>query len=186
MEIKTFEQKISKNIEEVKRTIINKPGLLSTRIATRLYRAPEVIIYEKHYFKQMDIWSAGVIMADLFKYISKPCEDPTDPQYKRRNSLQVFNGSHCFPVSPRGAKMEDDGFPTTDGHVLDSIFDILGTPSDLDLSFITDENAWVYMKKFKPRPQANLQKIFNEISPEGIHLMTQMLQFNPFLRPTVE
>ena len=61
----------------------------------------------------------------------------------------MFHGSHCFPISPRNAKMEADGFPTTEGHVLDSIFDILGTPSDLDLSFITDENAFIYMKKFK-------------------------------------
>jgi hypothetical protein len=41
-----------------------------------------------------------------------------------------------------------DGFPTTEGHVLESIFDFLGTPTDIDLSFITDENAWIYMKKF--------------------------------------
>jgi hypothetical protein len=51
-------------------------------------------------------------------------------------------------VSPRDARIEIDGFPTTEGHVLESIFDFLGTPSDLDLSFITDENAWIYMKKF--------------------------------------
>jgi hypothetical protein len=56
--------------------------------------------------------------------------------------------------------------------VLDSIFDLLGTPSDLDLSFITDENAYIYMKKFKARPRANLPKVFNKVSPEGIHLMT--------------
>jgi len=29
-----------------------------------------VIILEKHYYKEMDIWAVGVIMADLFKYIS--------------------------------------------------------------------------------------------------------------------
>lgn len=55
-------------------------------------------------------------------------------------------------MSPRGAYLEDDGFPTTNGHVLDSVFDLLGSPTELDLSFITDENAYVYMKKFKQRP----------------------------------
>jgi len=27
-----------------------------------LYRSPEVIIYEKHYHKSIDIWSAGVVL----------------------------------------------------------------------------------------------------------------------------
>jgi hypothetical protein len=52
--------------------------------------------------------------------------------------------------------MEVDGFPTTEGHVLESVFDLIGTPNDLDLSFITDDSAYTYIKKFKQRPPANL------------------------------
>jgi serine/threonine protein kinase len=57
---------------------------LSTHIATRLYRSPEVIILEKHYYKSMDIWSCGVILGDLFKYI---CQDGTEPTDKKKRSL---------------------------------------------------------------------------------------------------
>ena len=100
----------------------------------------------------MDIWSCGVIMADLFKYISTPINDHDMDGGKLKNQLQIFYGTHCFPVSPRGVKIEADNFPATEGHVLDSIFDLLGTPNDIDLSFISDENALFYMKKFKERP----------------------------------
>lgn len=55
-------------------------------------------------------------------------------------------------MSPKNARIEEDGFPTTEGHVLESVFDLIGTPSDLDLSFISDENAWKYMRKFAHRP----------------------------------
>jgi len=84
-ELKSFENQVQRNVDEIKKTIVNIDGKLSTRIATRLYRAPEVIIYEKHYFKPMDIWGCGVIMADLFKFIS-PNAPPIDPS-KKTNKL---------------------------------------------------------------------------------------------------
>jgi serine/threonine protein kinase len=59
---------------------------LSTHIATRLYRSPEVIILEKHYFKALDVWAAGVIMGDLFKYAGYDITKDTfmsDPNVKR-------------------------------------------------------------------------------------------------------
>jgi serine/threonine protein kinase len=62
-------EKIFGHINEIKKSITCKPSRLSTHIATRLYRSPEVIIYEKHYYKSLDIWSCGVIMAELFRYI---------------------------------------------------------------------------------------------------------------------
>lgn len=140
-------------IEDVKESLTQHKRRLSTHIATRLYRSPEVIILEKHYYKSMDIWSCGVIMADLFKYI---CQDGAETTDKKKRSLQIFNGGHCFPLSPKRVVFDPDGLPSTEGDVLESVFDLIGTPSDLDLSFITDVHALAYTKKFRPRPQANL------------------------------
>jgi serine/threonine protein kinase len=39
---------------------------LSPHVQTRPYRSPEVILYEQHYFQAIDIWSAGVVFAELF------------------------------------------------------------------------------------------------------------------------
>jgi hypothetical protein len=69
---------------------------------------------------------------------------------------------------------------------LDSIFDLIGTPDEADLSFITDEQAKSYVRKFKKRPRANFKEVFPKISSEGLYLLQQMLQFNPFMRPSVE
>jgi mitogen-activated protein kinase 1/3 len=70
--------------------------------------------------------------------------------------------------------------------VLDSIFDLIGTPTETDIAFICDQQAANYIRKFTPRPKPNLKEIFSCVSEEGIHLLTQMLQFNPYMRPTVE
>lgn len=106
----------------------------------------------------MDIWSCGVIMAELFAYI---CQADNS---KLTGNLEIFHGSHCFPLSPKSVNFDPDGLPKTDGDILESIFDLIGTPSDLDLAFITDQDARSYIKKFKKRPEANLYDIFPQIS----------------------
>ena len=47
---------------------------LTDHITTRPYRAPEVILLEKHYHKAVDIWAFGIIIYELFKYISEKRE----------------------------------------------------------------------------------------------------------------
>ena len=43
------------------------------------------------------------------------------------------------------------GLPETEGHIMEMIFDLLGTPSEADQSFVTDSLARAYLKKFKTR-----------------------------------
>jgi len=137
----------------------------------------------------MDIWAVGVIMADLFKYI---CGNQTSSTSfgsivePKRPTLQIFKGSHCFPLSPKKVQFEADGLPATKGDVLESIFDLIGTPTETDIAFVSDQQAAGYIRKFTPRPRAELASIFPIVSKEGHHLLTQMLQFNPYLRPNVE
>jgi serine/threonine protein kinase len=75
---------VFRNIEDVKKSIFTQKRKLSTHIATRLYRSPEVIVYEKHYYKSLDIWSAGVIMGDLFRYICMG-EEPVETNNNHKN-----------------------------------------------------------------------------------------------------
>ena len=56
-------------------------------------------------------------------------------------ALQIFSGSHCFPLSPKKVVFDADGLPSTEGDVLESIFDLIGTPDETDLAFITDIQA---------------------------------------------
>jgi len=39
--------------------------------------------------------------------------------------------------------------------LLESIFDLIGTPEEADMAFITDAQAQKYIRKFKTRPRAN-------------------------------
>lgn len=46
----------------------NKDGefpLISDYIATRWYRAPEILLGSQSYSKKVDIWSAGCILAEI-------------------------------------------------------------------------------------------------------------------------
>jgi serine/threonine protein kinase len=38
---------------------------LSHQVATRQYRAPELLFASRHYTTAVDLWSAGVVMAEL-------------------------------------------------------------------------------------------------------------------------
>ncbi|KAL3320116.1 Mitogen-activated protein kinase 1 [Cichlidogyrus casuarinus] len=42
-------------------------GILTEYVATRWYRAPEIMLNSKGYSKSIDIWSVGCIMAEMFR-----------------------------------------------------------------------------------------------------------------------
>jgi serine/threonine protein kinase len=43
----------------------NKKRSLSSRVGTRWYRAPEIILMEPHYDQAADMWSIGCIVYEL-------------------------------------------------------------------------------------------------------------------------
>lgn len=70
---------------------------------------------------------------------------------------------------------DQDGLPQTDGDLLDSIFDLIGTPQKEDWKFISDNFAIDYLKKFKVRPPRDLYQELPNIEPEGIKLLQSIL-----------
>lgn len=121
-----------------------QPRVLSSRISTRLYRAPEVILMEKHYHTPLDIWAAGVILAELFQKIENQFNPLPGQDY------HVFKGKHCFPLSPGDRiQFEEDALPDTKNDVLRSICELIGPPHSSDLEFITDPTALKYLAKFQ-------------------------------------
>ena len=154
---------------------------LTSHVATRFYRAPELILMEKDYGKEVDIWSTGIIFGELLNTLEQNC-----PDFKRRKCL--FPGKHCFPLSPnKNGDIDDIGIPISQKNdQLDLVFNMIGSPSEDDMSFVTDEKAVKYLQKFTERPPVNLRERYPQGSDEALDLLTQMLQFNPFNRPTVE
>lgn len=83
---------------------------MSDHVTSRSYRAPEIVLLEKHYYKAVDIWSAGVVMADLFKYLSN-IESISKSSQKYKCSLQIFSSQRCFPLSPKNVLFDADDLP---------------------------------------------------------------------------
>ena len=53
-------------------------GILTEYVATRWYRAPEIMLNSKGYTKSIDIWSVGCILAEML------------------SNRALFPGKHCI------------------------------------------------------------------------------------------
>ena len=78
---------------------------MSGQIMTRWYRAPEIISTEKHYDKSIDIWSCGVILAELLLISNHLRKHKTRSEYSHSKS-HVFPGNSCYPMSPHEAERD--------------------------------------------------------------------------------
>ena len=153
---------------------------LTGHVVTRWYRAPELILLEKDYGPGIDIWSVGCIFAELLSMMKENA-----PTYMDRSPL--FPGSSCFPLSPdHKVVVKKHGFPVGQSDQLNVIFDVIGTPSEEDYSFVTDAKALEYLASFTERPRVDLKKMYPAAGDEAIDLLNKMLVFNPYFRPKLE
>lgn len=78
-------------------------------------------------------------------------------------------------------------FPFSDKDQLNVIMDVLGTPTEEDLSFVTDQTALTYLAEFPTHNnKIDFKKMFPYANDQCLDLMKIMIQFNPFFRPSVE
>lgn len=165
------------NTRELRR---NMKRQLTGHVVTRWYRAPEIILLEKDYGPAVDTWSVGCIFAELLSMIKENA-----PTYQDRHPL--FPGTSCFPLSPdHKACVKKGSFPASNSDQLNVIFDVIGTPTEEEMSFVTDAKALEYLKSFSPRPRIDLKTRYPAASDDAIDLLNKMLVFNPFYRITVD
>jgi len=65
------------------------------------------------------------------------------------------------------------------------ILDVLGTPAEEDLKFVTNRDALEYLMSLKKREKVPFAKIYPNATPMALDLMDKMLQFNPDKRTSV-
>jgi len=153
---------------------------LTSHIASRWYRAPEVILLEKSYTTSIDIWGAGCVFAELLQMING-----NRAGYLDRRPL--FPGSSCFPLSPQlkpGSDIEIEHF--SPGDQLMTICKILGSPIGDMTNFITDKGAKEYLQLLPYHDKTDLFLLFPECNEEEIDLLTKLLSFNPQQRITAK
>ena len=66
------------------------------------------------------------------------------------------------------------------------IFEVLGTPEEADIAFVTDQKALAYLMSFQPVQRVDLQQKYPGADEESIDLLNKMLQINPYFRISVE
>ena len=161
---------------------MKKQQVLSVHVVSRWYRAPELILIETDYSEAIDVWSVGCIFAELMMMMKSNSKNFMD-------RVPLFPGKFCFPLSPPGSKnikVNEYGFPNEKTDQLNVIFDVIGTPKDEDMSFVTDKNGVLYLKSLKKRQKQNLKSKYPGSSDEAIDLLEKMIKFNPNERITVQ
>jgi serine/threonine protein kinase len=71
-------------------------------------------------------------------------------------------------------------------HQLYTIVNVLGSPSEEDIAFISHESAKKVIREMGNRPKMPLRKHFPECTPSALDLLERMLVFNPEKRITVD
>ena len=102
---------------------------MTTHVASRWYRAPELILTKKDYDAGIDMWSLGCILGELIKF--------SDPYRAETKDFPLFRGTSCYPLSPCDEMLSQE---KSDKHIVSSkdqlnvILEALG-PQD-NLSFL--------------------------------------------------
>ena len=169
----TFAQNLSVSAGELP----SLKSCLTLHVATRWYRAPELILMENSYGTAVDIWSLGCIFAELLQTLSNSGLD-----YRRREAL--FPGSSCFPLSPIEKDLYTGPF---DVDQMQTICNVLGKIPESDLAFITNEDARQYMEAIKGSKEGScLNKMYSYAPSHALDLLHKLLQFNPTKRITAK
>lgn len=186
-----IEEEKQKNEEEKKKDLTKKlirtkdmrknmKRELTGHVVTRWYRAPELILLEKDYGPAIDMWSVGCIFAELLGMMKESA-----PTYLDRKPL--FPGKSCFPLSPdKHVKEERKGFPFSKNDQLAVIFEVIGTPSEEDKSYVTDQKALEYLEAFPNNKKKDLATLYPGAGAEALDFLGKILVFNPYFRITVD
>lgn len=137
---------------------------LSRHVATRWYRAPELILLMR-YGCAVDIWAVGCIFAELLASMES------------LGQHVLFPGGSCFPLSTETDKpLRNDQFR----HILD----VLGPLSEGDTAHVDRLCHHWYIQAWGVKGGISFEDRFPRAPPEAIDLLKQMLQFNDQLRIT--
>ncbi|KAE9401085.1 kinase-like protein [Gymnopus androsaceus JB14] len=129
---------------------------LTEYVATRWYRAPEIMLAFRRYNTAIDVWSIGCIFAELL--MGKPLFKGKDD----RHALLFF--------------LVDQ---------LNKILNVLGSPDDAVIAKIGSDKAQAYVRSLPLKITVPLKKIIPHADLQALDLLKRMLSFDPDERITV-
>ncbi|ABN67895.2 serine/threonine protein kinase [Scheffersomyces stipitis CBS 6054] len=134
---------------------------LTEYVATRWYRAPEIMLNSAQYSSEIDVWSVGCILAEMLTY------RPLFPGKDYQNQLQLI-------LQVLGTPMGED-FHSIKSARARSFIKSLKHQVRLDFADLCNNHP--------SRLQRHGRR---KISPQGIDLLERMLAFNPDKRISVD
>lgn len=131
---------------------------LTEYVATRWYRAPEIMLLLSMYSTSVDLWSVGCIMAEL--YLGLPLFPGKD---YRDQLLLIFQFL--------GTPVKDD-------------YDCIKLPRARSYISLLPQYLPVDVSDYFNLHPRRLERVGDgPVNPDGLDLMTQLLYFNPLHRP---
>jgi mitogen-activated protein kinase 1/3 len=153
---------------------------LTGHVATRWYRAPELILMADDYDGAVDIWSLGCIFAELLGMLKETRVEDRSP---------LFTSRSCFPSSPTADSNESWNAILSPVPVLKKferhdqlsmIFDVIGTPKDEEIDCL-DDDLQEYVRSYRKRRGEGLRSRVRVPAdePDTMELLQRMLLFSP-------
>jgi mitogen-activated protein kinase 1/3 len=66
------------------------------------------------------------------------------------------------------------------------IFEVIGTPTEEDKSYVTDAKAIEYLEAFPARGKTDLSTLYPGAGEEALDFLGKILVFNPYFRLSVD
>ncbi|KAF9797514.1 hypothetical protein SFRURICE_016624 [Spodoptera frugiperda] len=151
-------------------------------VATRWYRAPEIMLNWMHYNQTVDIWSVGCIMAELL------------------TGRTLFPGSDRILLIQQYPSIESDHGGTWDtcsGVYVKDIFRVYidhltrilflcGRPDQETIDKIISEEARNYIQSLPALKRRDFREVFRGANPLAVNLLELMLELDADKRITAE
>ncbi|KAF7309710.1 MAP kinase [Mycena indigotica] len=153
---------------------------LTEYVATRWYRAPEVMLGFRGYGSAIDVWSIGCILAELLS--SQPLFKGKECVMCRASYLKFISFQLWYGPLDRG-KIKAQRKRTVDQ--LRKILDVLGSPEENILQKIASEKARAYVRSLPISKKKPFAKILPTADLQAIDLLSNCLTFDPDARFTV-
>ncbi|CAG4977744.1 unnamed protein product [Parnassius apollo] len=146
-------------------------------VATRWYRAPEIMLNWMHYNQTVDIWSVGCIMAEL---LTSRTLFPGSDHIHQLNLIMEILGT------PSQEFMQKISSESVNIDHLTRILFLCGKPDQETIDKITSEEARNYIQSLPTLKRRDFREVFRGANPLAINLLELMLELDADKRITAE